>query len=429
VSAAQSPLDGDGIATLPVPPAATPALGFRQTFAALRHPNYRLWFAGQLISLFGGWMQITAQGFLIFELTHSAAYLGYVGFASGVPAWLLTLYGGVIADRTSRRRLIIITQAAMMAQAGVLALLTFTGVVQPYHIILLAFSLGIINAFDAPARQSFIPEMVCREDLTNAIALNSAIFNTATMLGPAAAGVVYAWVGPAWCFLANAVTYLGVIGALALMRLPPHVGRSKPSSPWADVRQGLAFVISQRTLVLLLSGLAVTSVFGISMLTLVPAWTVRVLHGDASTNGWLLSSRGVGSLAAALMVATLGRANVRGRLLTLGSLVAPVMMVGFSLFDTLIPALLFLVGMGWAFLTIFNSLNALIQTLVPDELRGRVMGLYTMLFFGLMPVGSLLAGVAADAVGEAWTLRLAAVTLGTFAILLALRFPSIRRLA
>src|SRR5262245_9039549 len=182
---------------------AFPSAKLSQTFSAFRYRNYRLWFAGQLVSLVGTWMQTTAQGFLVFELTHSPAYLGYVGFAAGVPSWLFMLYGGVIADRVSRRNLLLMTQTGMVILAFILAALTFSGWVQPWHIIVLALGLGVANAFDAPARQAFVVEMVDREDLTNAIALNSSMFNLATVVGPAVSGLVYAWLGPAWCFTIN----------------------------------------------------------------------------------------------------------------------------------------------------------------------------------------------------------------------------------
>jgi len=180
---------------------------YKDTFAALQYPNYRLWFIGQLVSLVGTWMQSTAQGFLIFDLTHSAAFLGYVSFAAGVPTWLLTLYGGLIADRVPRRKLLIMTQTTMMVLAAVLAFLSFTHRVQPWHIIVLAAFLGIANAFDAPARQSFVAEMVDRKDLTNAIALNATMFNLGVVVGPAVAGLVYAWLGPSWCFTINSISF------------------------------------------------------------------------------------------------------------------------------------------------------------------------------------------------------------------------------
>jgi MFS family permease len=182
-------------------------MSLNRTFAALQHRNYRLWFVGQLVSMVGTWMQSTAQGYLVFELTRSPAYLGYVGFAAGVPSWLFMLYGGVVADRMSRRNLLLITQTVMMILAFGLAGLTFSGLIQPWHLILLAFGLGVANAFDAPARQAFVLEMVSREDLTNAIALNSTMFNLATVIGPAVAGVAYAILGPAWCFTLNGLSF------------------------------------------------------------------------------------------------------------------------------------------------------------------------------------------------------------------------------
>ena len=194
--------------------------GFKQTFRALVYPNYRLWFIGQVISLFGTWMQSTAQGFLVYELTHSPAYLGYVAFAAGVPTWLFTLLGGVVSDRIARRTLLIITQNCMMVLAFILAGLTFLGLVQPWHIIVLAFLLGVANAFDSPARLALAPELVDRKDLTNAIALNATMFNIATIVGPATAGLVYAAFGPGWCFFLNGLSFVAVIIALLLMKLP-----------------------------------------------------------------------------------------------------------------------------------------------------------------------------------------------------------------
>ncbi len=423
-------VDSHGSHLLPQPgPAERREPGaLRHTFAALRHRNYRLWFVGQMISLAGGWMQITAQGFLVFELTGSAAYLGLVGFATGVPAWFLTLYGGVVADRVSRRTLLVITQSLLTVQALVLAALTLSDLIQPLHIVALAAFLGAVNAFDAPARQAFVLEMVERKDLANAIALNSATFNSATLIGPAIAGLVYAWRGPGWCFAINAVSFAAVIAALVAMRLPPRAGAVHVRSTIDDLRQAFTFVWRQRLILTLLLALAATSVFGISMVTLIPAWTVRILDGDATTNGLLLSARGIGSLSGALMVAWLARLEIKGRLLSTGLVVTPVLMLLFSLTDSLPFALIVLAGLGWAFLTIFNTLNALVQLQVPDELRGRIMGLYTLTFFGLMPVGSLLVGLAADHLGEPTAIQLGALVLASFTLAVNLRFPGVRRL-
>src|SRR5271157_4058592 len=194
-------------------PAQNESARWRRTFMALKYPNYRLWFRGQMVSLFGTWMQTTAQGFLVYELTHSPRYLGYVGFAAGAPTWLLTLYGGVVADRIPRRMLLIITQSCMMVLAFILAALWFLHVVQPWHIMVLAFLLGVANSFDAPARQAFVSELVPREDLTNAIALNATMFNTATAVGPAVAGATYALFGAGWCFTINGLSFIAVLTA------------------------------------------------------------------------------------------------------------------------------------------------------------------------------------------------------------------------
>lgn len=210
-----------------------------QTFTSLRYPNFRLWFFGQLVSLVGTWMQSAAQGYLMYELTHSSAQLGYVGFVGGLPSWFFTLYAGVIADRISRRKLLIITQSSMMLLAFVLAFLTFSQLVQPWHILTLAFFLGIANAFDAPARQSFTIEMVDRQDLTNAIALNSTMFTSALVVGPAVGGLAYAALGPGWCFTVNGITFIAVISALFLMKLQPPPPRPVKANSWAELLEGL----------------------------------------------------------------------------------------------------------------------------------------------------------------------------------------------
>ncbi|PKN45192.1 MAG: MFS transporter [Deltaproteobacteria bacterium HGW-Deltaproteobacteria-17] len=394
------------------------AARFRMTFAAFKYRNYRLWFTGQLVSLMGSWMQGTAQGFLVFELTRSPAYLGYVAFAAGIPSWFLMLYGGVVADRVSRRNLLIATQSVMMAGAAVLATLTFLGVVEPWHILCLAVLLGVANAFDAPARQSFVLEMVEREDLTNAIALNSTMFNAATAAGPAVAGIVYALAGPAWCFAINAVSFLAVIAALVRIR-PRQLDKAPPGqSARVEMLHGLRFVArepSVRSLVLIT---IVLGVFGMSFLTLVPAWAVHVLGGDATTNGYLQSSRGIGALVGALWVASVGRTVHRGRLLILSLLAFPVVLLGFT-FAVWEPLSLMLMAIVGGFLLItLNLCNSLLQTLSPDALRGRVMSIYALGFFGFLPIGSLLAGTLAEHLGEPAAVQI----LGVIVILCAAAF-------
>ncbi|MBZ0198475.1 MAG: MFS transporter, partial [Ignavibacteriaceae bacterium] len=349
---------------------------FTQIFTALKYPNYRLWFWGQLISLFGSWMQTTALGFLIFELTHSPIYLGFLGFAFGIPTWIFMLYGGVIADRISKRTLLIITQSAMMFFALVLALLTFLGAIQPWQLITIAFILGIANAFDAPARQAFVLDMVDRESLTNAIALNSTMFNSATALGPAAGGIIYALFGPAWCFTINSISFLAVILSLSRMKLKPVAASTKKSSTIKDLVEGMKFVIHHKIIRTIILMVAMTTIFGISYVTLLPAWAVKILHGDATTNGLLQSARGVGALLGALFIASLGKFRFKGMLLTIGSFTFPIFVIVFSFMGSTHYSLLSLVGVGISMMFIFNMANSIIQLLVPDELRGRIMGIY-----------------------------------------------------
>lgn len=405
-----------------------PELQLRGMFAALRHRNYRLWFMGQMVSLIGTWMQTAAQGFLVFQLTESAAYLGYVGFASGLPSWLLMLFGGVFADRVPRRKLLIVTQGAMMLLALILAGLTFTDIVRPWHIILLALGVGTANAFDAPARQSFVLEMVHREDLTNAIALNATMFNLGTLVGPAVAGLIYAALGPGWCFAINGMTFIAVIAALGNMQLTPFIAKPEKTAAFDDFMEGIRYVRSHKIIQALLAIAAVMSLFGAVYMTLIPAWAVRVLSGDATTNGWLLSARGLGALGGGLMIAALGRYQIKGKLLTTGMFTLPAVLIIFSWARWLPLSLAALVGIGWSFMVMFNTLNALIQTLVADELRGRVVSIYTMCIFALMPLGALLAGWVAETIGEPLTVLASAIISITFAMLVFKRIPILRKL-
>lgn len=400
----------------------------RHTFAAFGYRNYRLWFAGQSISIMGTWMQMTAQGFLVYELTRSTAYLGYVAFAFGIPPWLFMLYAGVVADRVSRRRLMLATQSTMMVLAAVLATITFLGVVEAWHIVGLAFCLGTANAFDAPARQAFVLELVDRADLTNAIALNSTMFNLASAVGPAVGGIAYAEAGPAWCFAINAVSFISIIVALLVIR-PKEQQLSKRRSALADFREGLSFAFSHRHVRMLLVLIMFTSLFGMSFATLIPAWAVKVLGGDATTNGFLQASRGVGALGGALMIASLGRFEFRGRLLTGATFGLPVALLVFSQIRTEWLSMVALAAVGVGLIVTMNLCNSLVQTLSPDHLRGRVMSIYSLSFFGFMPIGGLLAGGAAEHIGTPLTVVAAASVMMTFAAALRVVVPSISRLS
>lgn len=398
------------------------------TFVAIKYRNFLLWFIGQLVSMVGTWMQTTAQGFLIFQLTHSSAYLGYVTFSSGIPT-LFMVYGGVVIDRVPRRNLMVITQALMMILAFILAGLTFTGRIQVWHILLLAFLLGIVNAFDAPARQAIVVDLVDKEDLTNAIALNSTLFQSATVVGPAVAGLTYAAFGPAWCFIINGISFVAVIAALLGMHIQPKLMHPRRTSATSEMIAGFKFLSDNsiiRTLVILIG---ITGLFTTAYITLFPAWAVTILHGDAATNGWLQSGRGLGALLGAITIASLGRFKWKGRLLTIGMIFFPATLILFALVDSLPLSLVALVAVGWGFLIMANMSGTLLQTLVPEELRGRVTGIYSLVAFGSIPIGGLVAGAIAGRIGLPLTIIIGAAAMLLFSALLFLFIPSLRRVA
>jgi MFS family permease len=405
-----------------------PSLGFAQTFVSFGYRNYRLWFFGQLISLIGTWTQSTAQGFLVFELTQSPAYLGYVSFAAGVPAWIFTLWAGIAADRLPRRNLLVLLQASMMLPAILLSVLSFTNLVRPWHILFLAVILGIANAFDAPVRQAFVPELVARQDMTNAIALNASMFNSAVVIGPAIGGVLYAAVGPAWCFAVNAVSFLAVILALLLMKIQPVPPPPKRQITPDELKVGVNFVAKNRPVLLLIATVGMVSIFGMGLMALMPAWAVKVLNGDAQTNGLILSARGSGALIGSIIVAALGRMRFRGRLWSVGIFLMPAMILAFSLTTWLPLSLVLLMGVGLGFMLVNNTSNALVQTRVPDELRGRVMSVFILVFFGSFPIGSLLAGQMAEFLGEPLTIFINSLVLLVYVAIIWVRFPDLRRL-
>lgn len=397
------------------------------TFAALKYHNFLLWFIGQLASLVGTWMQTTAQGFLIFQLTHSTVYLGYVVFASGIPTWLLMLYGGVVIDRVPRRNLLVFTQISMMILAFILAGLTFAGRIQAWHILLLAFLLGVVNAFDAPARQAFVVDLVDKADLTNAIALNSTLFQSAMVVGPAVAGLTYAAFGPAWCFTINGISFIAVIAALLGMHIQPKLMRPRETSAIQEMIAGLSYSMKNTIIRTLIVLIGVAGLFTTAYITLFPAWAVSILHGDATTNGWLQSARGLGALLGAFTIAGLGGFKWKGRLLTIGTLFFPVTLIFFGVINWLPLSLVVLIAVGWGFLIMTNMAGTMLQTLVPEELRGRVTGFYSLVGFGSLSIGGLVAGGLAGWIGLPWTIVLGALAMLLFSVGLYLFVPQLRR--
>ncbi len=408
------------------PPARSTRLP--QTFRSLQHRNFQLYFAGQIISVAGTWMQTVAQAWLVYELTHSELMLGIVGFAAAIPSLLVSPWGGVVVDRVNKRNLLVVTQASAMVLAFILAVLTFTGLVQVWMIVVLAALLGLINAFDGPGRQAFVVEMVGREDLPNAIAINSMMFNGARVVGPALGGLLLATVGTAWCFFINGLSFLAVIGCLLLMRLTPRTQVLEIGSPWDDLKQGLRYVAVHREIFALLMLALIFSVFGISYNTILPAFIDQVLHADATGYGVLNAFIGLGAVVGAFIMARYGERGQRGRWLVWVDLAFPFILLAFAYNSSMALALVLAFGLGVGFMLTFTIINTLLQTNVNDQMRGRVMGLYTLTFFGFAPFGNLAIGIRAEEWGMSLTILLsAACALVLSAIVIAL-VPRLRKM-
>lgn len=370
------------------------------TFKSLRHRNYRLFFSGQIFSLIGTWMQSMAQAWLVYQLTYSSVWLGTIGFLHSIPILFLSMFGGSLADRMSKRTLIIITQTISLCQALLLAILVLLGMVTVEIVALLALALGIINAFDIPARQSFIVELVGKDDLTNAIALNSATFNAARIIGPAVGGVVIAAFGVGWCFLFNALSFVAVlIGLVKISVQPSREQRNDAMSFFSSINDSLAYIRSDISLIALLILVAVITIFGWSYSVLLPIFADSILHIGAVGLGNLMTSVGIGAFISAVMVASLESKVSARRFVYTGIYLFVICISIFALSSNVSVSLISLVGVGMGLVMFLATANASIQRQVPDELRGRVMGLYSLVFQGFSPFGNLGMGVVAHAVG------------------------------
>jgi MFS family permease len=394
---------------------------------ALRHRNFQLFFSGQLISLIGTWMQSVAQSWLVYRLTGSALLLGSVGFASQVPVFLFAPLGGIAADRFNRRHIVISTQVAAMLLALILALLTLSHEIdhRVWIIFVLAALLGVVNAFDIPGRQSFLVDMVGREDLMNAIALNSSMFNGARVIGPAIAGILVAKIGEGWCFFANAVSYIAVIIGLLLMRVHSPV-RVAMASPLEHMMEGFRFVNQTAPIRALLLLLGLVSLVGMPYVVLMPIFADQILHGGARGLGILMGATGVGALLGALTLAF--REGVKG----LGRWVAwccagfGTSLVIFAMSRTFWVSVILLLPVGYTMMLQMACSNTLIQVMVPDALRGRVMAVYSMMFMGMAPIGALFGGALADRLGAPLTVAIGGVASVAGACWFALHLPKIR---
>jgi MFS family permease len=379
---------------------------FPSALRALRSRNYRLFVAGQLISLVGTWMQMVAQSWLIYRLTASAAKLGLIGFAGQIPIFVLAPLGGVIADRVNRHRILIVTQTAMMVLAFALAALTLSGHVQVWHIFMLASLLGVTNAFDIPARQAFLVEMVDREDIVNAIGLNSSMLNGARVIGPGIAGVVVAAVGEGWCFLLNAISYVAVIAALLMMRVRARAQVPAQVSAWESVVEGFAYSWHTKPVRALLLLLGLVSLMGMPYSVLMPIIADRILGGGPNAYGLLLSASGLGALAGAATLTVRRHIRGLGRWIALSSIGFGVTLMAFSFSRSLWLSALLLVPAGFFVMVEMAASNTLIQSMIPDRLRGRVMAVYSMMFMGMAPLGALVAGAVAAPLGAPATVAI-----------------------
>jgi MFS family permease len=400
---------------------------FKRLGRALRHRNYRLFFGGQLVSLIGTWMQSVAQSWLVYRLTGSTILLGLVGFCGQIPVFLLAPIGGMVADRVRRHRVILATQITMMLLAFVLAALTLTGTVRVAYVIALAAALGVANAFDIPARQSFLVEMVGRENLVNAIALNSSMVNGARIVGPALAGITVAAIGEGWCFVANGVSFLAVIAGLLAMRdLPAARTEPSKSSPLADIAEGFAYVGKTAPVRALLLLLGLVSLMGVPYVTLMPAIAHRVLHRGADGVGILMGATGIGALLGALTLAAKDGLQGLGRWVMGAAALFGASLIAFSFSRSFWVSFALLVPTGYGFMVQMAASNTLVQSMSPDAMRGRVMAVYSMMFMGMAPFGALLAGALAARVGPARTVGLGGACTVVGALAFAAAWPRLR---
>ena len=393
---------------------------------ALRSRNFQLFFSGQLISLVGTWMDTVAEAWLVYRLTGSSLLLGTVAFASQIPVFLMAPLGGMAADRWDRRSIVIATQSTSMILALALAILTLTGRIHVWEVIVLAALMGVVNAFDIPARQAFLVDMVGREDLMNAIALNSSMFNGARVIGPSIAGILVASYGEGWCFFANAVSYIAVIAGLLMMRVQKAAAEKHSVSPFEHIAEGFRFVSNTAPIRVILMLLGLVSLVAMPYSVLMPIFAEHILHGDARTLGVLMCATGVGALTGALVLAT--RTGVRGlgRWVWMACAGFGTSLILFAFSHWYVVSVLLLIPVGFTMMVQMASSNTLIQAMVPDRLRGRTMAVYSMMFMGMAPLGALFSGALADRIGAPWTVALGGVGAIAGAAIFARTLPGIR---
>ncbi len=391
-----------------------------RTFPAFKHRNYQLYFSGQLLSLIGTWLQVVAQGWLVLQLTHSAFWVGVVSAIATLPILVFVLFGGVIVDRLPKKDILIFTQVAALVLAFILGILTVTGIVQVWHIVILALLLGTVSALDMPARQAFAVEMVGKEDLSSAIALNSGIFNGARVIGPAVAGFLIGQFGTGSAFLLNALSYIPVIIALLFIRVN-HIQKPTHPHPIEAIKEGLRYSFRHPLIKSLFIFVAITSVFGWSHTTILPVIVQQVFHKDAFWLGYLYAAEGTGALLGSIFVSAVAKQISENKLILGGSVLFALSLILFTISSYMPLALFFLFLSGFGLLVQFATMNSMIQHMVPDNIRGRVMSIYTLMFLGLAPFGSFQMGLVAQQLGSLWAIRLSASVVFIYALFLLVR--------
>lgn len=398
-------------------------ISWRQTFRALQHRNFRLFFYGQLVSLIGTWIQQTAMSWLIYQLTDSKFLLGAVAAAGSAPMMVFSMWGGSLADRHPKRSILIATQSAEMLLAFVLAAIVWTGRATPWLIIVIALLNGIAMGFDMPARQAFTVEMTSKEDLLNAVSLNSSVVNGARVIGPSLAGLLIGTVGTALCFFLNALSFIAVIAGLMMMRFPAPDRPASTSSTRGHAFAGFSYVVNHQRVRTILALFGIVGIFGWSYIVLMPAVARDVLGLGANGYGVLMSASGVGALIGALAVATAGHAVTPRTLALAGVWLFSAALIAFALNRNLTLALFFLTVTGFGMMLFFSTSNTVLLTIVPDDMRGRVMGVWSFVFGAMIPLGSLEAGALADWIGTPTTIAFGAIicALAAFITLLIVR--------
>ncbi|MCE5329852.1 MFS transporter [bacterium] len=404
--------------------------GIKNILRSLRYRNYRLFFGGQLISLVGTWMQQIAMSWLVYHLTGSGFMLGLITFFSQIPSFLISPFAGVFTDRWNKHKALIITQIFSMIQAFIIAVLTLTGTVQVWHIILLSLMLGFINAFDMPIRQAFVIEMIeDRKDLGNAIALNSSMVNGARLFGPAIAGLLVAAVGEGMCFLINAISFIAVIIALLFMRIKKAYIKTESKNIFLELKEGFKYSFGFAPIRDVLILIAVVSLIGMPYTVLMPIFANDILKGGSDVLGFLMAATGVGALAGGIILANKRSATGFGKIMALSTAIFGVTLVIFSFSKILWFSVVILIFVGFGMIMLISSVNTFLQTITNDEMRGRVMSYFTMAFIGMSPFGSLISGGVADAIGAPYTVMIGGVIVIICAVVFSIRLPVLRKLA